>query len=107
MNEQPENAAVDAVEIQEAFKNIFWTRLVVVPEALEADEGQIQETIDRKFALAPDIIEECTAVAEMAEQPDWAPLFEPNDFNEQHKPLTLDQFKLPEEELEHWGEQCN
>ena len=41
------------------------------------------------------------------DKPDeWAPMFEPNEFNERHKPLTLEGYRLSEEELEVWGEAC-
>ncbi len=64
------------------------------------------DVVDRKYALGPDVVEECTAVAMMNEPDEWQPEFEPNDFNERHKPLTLDGYKLSEEELEVWGETC-
>ena len=35
---------------------------------------------------------------------DWAPLFEPTEFNEAHKPLKLEQYKLPSEDLQTWAE---
>ena len=37
---------------------------------------------------------------------DWAPLFEPTEFNEEHKPLKLEQYKLPEDDLRTWAERC-
>ena len=37
---------------------------------------------------------------------DWAPLFEPTEFNEEHKPLKLEQYKLPSEDLRTWAERC-
>ncbi len=63
--------------------------------------------MDRKYDLGPDIVEECNAVAALEEQPDWDPLFEPTSFNENHKPLTVQGYKLAEEELEVWGETCS
>ena len=38
----------------------------------------------RKFALAPDLIEECQAVADLNDVniDGWEPIFEPSDFNE-------------------------
>ena len=87
------------------FKHLYWTRLITIPEeAVDAD--QIVETVDRKHALGPDVVEECAAVALIEEPAEWKPLFEPNDFNEEHKPLTLEGYKLSEEELEVWGETC-
>ena len=62
--------------------------------------------MERKWPLGPDVVEECTAVAAMDEQDDWSPLFEPNRFNEEHKPLILTDYLLSEEELEVWGETC-
>jgi len=78
----------------------------VIPDARGEDEGQIQEVVERKWALGPDIVEECTAVAALEEQDAWSPLFEPNSFNEEHKPLLLADYLLSEEELEVWGESC-
>jgi len=78
----------------------------VIPDERDVDRDQIRETLDRKWALAPDVLEECTAVAAMEEKADWAPLFEPNDFNEQHKPLNIADYVMSEEELEVEGETC-
>ena len=58
--------------------------------------------------LGPDVVEECQAVANMeAVDPDnWTPLFDPTAFNEAHQPLTIDQYRLPQEELESWSGRC-
>ena len=42
---------IDAAQIQEYFKNLYWTRLVSV--------GEDQLGQDRKWPLGPDIVEEC------------------------------------------------
>ena len=34
----------------------------------------------------------------------WAPLYEPTEFNEAHKPLLVEQYKLPKEDLLTWAE---
>ena len=36
----------------------------------------------------------------------WAPLYEPTEFNEAHKPLMVEQYKLPKEDLLTWAERC-
>ena len=36
----------------------------------------------------------------------WAPLYEPNEFNEAHGPLVIDNYRLSEEELRSWAERC-
>ena len=53
---------------------------------------------ERKWPLGPDIVEECQAVANLEEgDPDqWAPLFDPQAFNEANQPLTLEQYRLSE-----------
>ena len=60
---------------------------------------------DRKNPLGPDIVEECQAIANMEEADDgnWAPLFEPTEFNEAHKPLKVEQYRLPKEDLQTWA----
>ena len=61
---------------------------------------------DRKCPLGQDIIEECQAIENMEEvnDDDLAPLFEPTEFNEEHKPLKLEQYMLPKEDLQTWAE---
>ena len=61
--QQPKDVKVDEAQINEAFKHIFWSRLVVISEARAEDQDQIGEAVERKWALGPDIIEECNAVA--------------------------------------------
>ena len=79
---------IDEAHINTEFKNLFWTRLMIV-ENYECDHT-------RKFALAPDIIEECQAVADLppVDPETWQPLFEPGDFNDEHGPLEIDTYKL-------------
>ena len=36
----------------------------------------------------------------------WTPLFEPTDFNNQHQPLEIEQYKLSEADLKSWAERC-
>ena len=82
----------------EYYNNLYWTRLIPVEDFHEGE--------DHKIPLGPDIVEECQAVQNMEEVNDdeWAPLYEPNDFNEVHKPLQVEQYKLPEEDLLTWAE---
>ena len=37
----------------------------------------------------------------------WAPLYEPTDFNEVHGPLTIEEYRLPEDDLKTWAERCS
>ena len=41
---------------------------------------------------------------EEEDEDDWAPLYEPTEFNEAHKPLKIEQYKLPKEDLLTWAE---
>ena len=52
------------------YKNLFWTRLMNI-ENYESDRI-------RKFALAPDLIEECQAVADLNDVnvDYWEPIFD-------------------------------
>ena len=36
----------------------------------------------------------------------WAPLFDPGDFNDAHRPLELEPYRLSSEDLEIWAERC-
>ena len=79
------------------YKNLFWTRLMQM-ENYECDQI-------RKFALAPDLIEECQAVADLnhVNIDGWEPIFEPTDFNEQHGPLHIDSYNLAVEDMKTWA----
>ena len=61
---------------------------------------------EKKWPLGPDIIEECQAVTELQpdDQDQWKPLFDPFQFNEEHGPLTLDQYRLTTDELRTWAQ---
>ena len=61
--------------------------------------------MERKWPLAPDIIEECQAVEQQStsEEDTWAPIFEPTDFKEEHGLLELEKYRLTPEELESWA----
>ena len=63
---------------------------------------------DRKFPLGPDIVEECQKLAALpAVDPDtWSPLVEPTSFNEAHKPLLIEQYKISQDELKAWAERA-
>ena len=55
--------------------------------------------------LGPDVVEECNAVAALpAVDPDsWVPLFDPHDFVEAHEPLEVEQYQLPQEDMQTLG----
>ena len=61
-----------------------------------------------RWPLGPDIVAECTAVAELpvVDSDQWEPLFDPHDFSETHGPLLIENFKLPEEDLKTWAERA-
>ena len=50
----------------------------------------------RKFAMAPDILEELKAIDELPPaDPDlWKPLFEPGSFNDEYGPLEVETNRL-------------
>ena len=64
---------------------------------------------DRKIHMGPDLVEECSAVADLppVEPGSWKPLFEPTRFNEANGPLTLVDFKLNPDLLRYWAETCS
>ena len=84
----------------EDYRTLSWTRLMIINDY---EVGQ-----QRKWPLGPDIVEECQAVDELpAVDPDhWTPLFEPTDFNDNHGPLQLEDYRLSQEELKRWAERC-
>ena len=41
-----------------------------------------------------------------ADDQEWAPLFEPTDFNKEHGPLEIEQYRLPQDDLRAWAERC-
>ena len=75
---------VDEAQLLADYRHTYWTRLMVLE-----DYGCHH---DRKWPMGPDIFEECEAVSNLpvAEQDNWTPLFEPNDFNEANQPLTTE-----------------
>ena len=82
------------------YNNSYWTRLMAIEN--------YESNANRKFALGPDIVEECEEVDSMRPvDPDsWKPLFEPNEFNNAHGPLLKDNYKLSEAELVNWLQRC-
>ena len=76
-----------------------------------ADIASDEEVPNRRHPLGPDVVEECTVVAPSSDQIQeverWKPFFDPNDFTEQHGPLTLIDYRLTTEELKRWGERCS
>ena len=79
------------------YKNLYWTRLMVV--------GGFETGEMRKWPLGPDIAEECEAVVALPSvEPDaWAPLFDPEQFTKDHGPLLVDDYRLTPLELERWA----
>ena len=63
---------------------------------------------DRKFPLGPDVVEECRAVDRLqpGNEDDWAPFFDPEDFNKRHGPLLLKDHALPQDDLKRWAERA-
>ena len=61
--------------------------------------------IGRKHKLGPDIVEECEAVVSLPEsdQPGWSPIFEPIEFNEEHGPLSIENYRLSQDDLRYWA----
>ena len=91
---------VDEDQINMEYKNLFWTRLMIIDGF---EQGQ-----ERKWPLGPDLIEECQAVANLpaVDPDDWKPLFEPTDYNEAHGPLEIEGNKLSSEEMLSWAERA-
>ena len=89
---------IDEQQLLEFYNHLYWTRLISLEDYREGE--------DRKYPLGPDIVEECQAIANLEEEDNhsWAPLYEPTEFNEEHKPLKLEQYKLPKEDLLTWAE---
>jgi hypothetical protein len=98
--EDGDDLRVDEGMLLEFFRHLYWTRL----RTLGAD--QLEPSA--KWLLGPDVVEECQAVANLEEAGigQWAPLFEPSDFNNEHKPLTIQQYGLTAEELRAWAQRC-
>ena len=73
---------------------------------MSVSEDQLGE--ERKWPLGPDIVEECQAVSNMepVDEDRWTPLFEPTDFNNQHQPLEIENYKLSEADLKTWADRC-
>ena len=84
---------IDEEQLLADYRLLNWTRLMQV-ENYEPD-------LERKWPLGPDIVEECQAVANLPDTgiEDWAPLFEPTDFNSEHGQLEIEAYRLSHEEL--------
>ena len=59
-----------------------------------------------KWPLGPDIVEECKEVDALAidDEAQWKPLFDPADFNNEHGPLIVDDYRLSQEDMLSWAE---
>ena len=99
--ENPVNIGVDAEQLLKDYKNAYWTRVL--------DLQQFEAGQDRKLPMGPDLVEECSDVADLpqVEPGNWKPLFEPLRFNEANGPLTLEEFKLNPDLLRYWAEACS
>ena len=55
-----------------------------------------ETNISRKHKLGPDIVDECLAVIQLPEpdQQNQSPLFEPVEFNDEHGPLIIENYRL-------------
>ena len=91
---------IDEEQLLEDYRNLYWTRLMNIQD-YEVDQ-------DRKYPLGPDIVEECRAVAEAPQVnlDEWSPLFDPEDFNKEHGPLLIEDFRLPQDDLRAWAERA-
>lgn len=56
-NEDEPGQGVDEEQIQQDFRHLYWTRLMVI--------GEDEPEQERKWPLADDIIEECLAVEQL------------------------------------------
>ena len=66
--------------------------------------------VNRKHALAQDIVEELEQMwteGVEGDEDDWQPLFDPDDFTQANQPLSLDRFRLTEDELKSWAERLS
>ena len=99
--EEPVNIRIDPEQLLKDYKNAYWTRVVDIQD-FEAGR-------DLKIPMGPDLVEECSAVADLppADSEEWRPLFEPTRFNEANGPLTLEAFKLNPDLLRYWAETCS
>ena len=57
--------------------------------------------LDRKWPLGPDVLEECRAVDRLhpANEDEWGPFFDPEDFNNRHGPLLIKDYALPQDDM--------
>ena len=83
--------AVDEQQLLEDYQNLYWSRLHAVQE--------FRHDVWCKFPLGADVVEECQAVAALPldESENWRPLFDPTAFNEAHKPLHINSYRLTPE----------
>jgi len=87
--------------VSEAFKNLYWTRII----SLQADETQRPG----KYEMTSDILE---ALNEIDEASDLDSLghqvfFDPRAFVIDNPAPTRDEFKLSNEDLLHWAYRCS
>lgn len=66
--------------------------------------------VDRKHLIGPDLVEELRELIEADDREDtdqWRPAFDPESFAKENQPLSLERFKLSEDELKAWAERCS
>ena len=82
------------LQIKEKFKNLYWSRLDSI-ERYASDQIAV-EGDQYKKPLVPDVLEEVQTVESLdrADVDQWRPLFEPNEFNEEHGPLLLVDYQI-------------
>ena len=85
------------------YKNLYWTRLISI-EGFEPSPDILADDQRFRWPLGPDIVEECNSVADLpADEPnEWAPLFDPQQFADENRPLELERYRLPQEDIRMW-----
>ena len=77
----------------QAFKNLYWTR-VLSPDNFDIDE-------EKKWQMSFDLANELQQLNDINENdlPEWTPLWDPNFFTEDHPVLKTKDFEYSEETL--------
>ena len=59
-----------------------------------------------RYAIGPDLVEELEEVVHDDDEDleAWQATFDPETFTQENQPLSLDRFRLSEEELKTWAE---
>jgi len=77
----------------EAFKNQYWTRLISMEDFRPGEQ--------ERYELGPDVAAEAEDMhrLDLDEMPAWAPLFDPQRFQEEHQQPLLKDWNLEQAEL--------